>query len=67
MDGVGCGHTILHLSKSLSVSGGGQDHQANSSVAPAEPQADSAGQVAMCLGQKDACRIPELIPQAENF
>lgn len=60
-------HHSAPLKELVSESGGGQDHQANSSVAPAEPQADSAGQVAMFLGQKDACRIPELIPQADKF
>lgn len=52
----------------ISESGGGQE---NSLMAPAWPQAVGAhvapGEVAMCLGQEDAWRVLELLPQAETF
>lgn len=52
----------------ISESGGGQAH---SLVALAWPQAAGAhvapGEVAPCLGQEDAWRVLELLPQVEKF
>lgn len=52
----------------ISESGGSQE---NSLMAPAWPQAVGAhvapGEVATCLGQEDAWRVLELLPQAETF